>query len=126
MSFYTVIDIVGLQVIHIAYLVWHQCTVDIFLIDWERSRGVLLTTNQNPESIATPTTVTAPVSIWRTYFVANEWNEIQSLRKLNPTLLLLLVLLFLNVSCMSCWIRLTPMLSSRFGYGSRKCRRSYP
>ena len=59
---------------------------------------MLLTSNQNPESIATPTTVTAPVSIWRTYFVANEWNEIQSLRKLNPTLLLLLVLLFLNVS----------------------------
>lgn len=81
-------------------MVWHQCTVDIFLIDWERSRGMLLTTNQNPESIATPTTATAPVSIWRTYFVANEWNEIQSRRKLNPTLLLLLVLLFLNVSCM--------------------------
>ena len=88
------------QVLYIIYLVWHQCTIDIFFIDWERPRGVLLTTNQNVEqSTATiPTTVTSPVSIWRTYFVANEWNEIQSLRKTNPTLLLFLTLLFLNVS----------------------------
>ncbi|XP_036391497.1 meckelin-like [Megalops cyprinoides] len=37
------------------------------------------------------------VSAWRTFFVANEWNEIQTMRKLNPVLQLLLVLLILQV-----------------------------
>ena len=83
------------QLLHILYLLWHQCTVDVFFIDWERPRGVLLTSSQPVgANQATPTTATAPVSIWRTYFVANEWNEIQSITKINHTLLLCLVLLF--------------------------------
>lgn len=87
------------QVMHLAYLLWHQCTIDIFFIDWERPRGLLLTSSQPTGSTqATPTTATAPVSIWRTYFVANEWNEIQSVTKINHTLLLSLVLLFGQVS----------------------------
>lgn len=39
----------------------------------------------------------APVSIWRTYFVANEWNEIQTTRKINPTFQIMAVLFFLEV-----------------------------
>lgn len=39
------------------------------------------------------------VSIWRTYFVANEWNEIQTIRKINPTFQIISVLFFLEVSC---------------------------
>lgn len=39
----------------------------------------------------------APVSIWRTYFVANEWNEIQTTRKINPTFQVMAVLFFLEV-----------------------------
>ena len=26
------------------------------------------------------------VSIWRTYFLANEWNELHTSRKINPTM----------------------------------------
>lgn len=40
----------------------------------------------------------SPVSIWRTYFVANEWNEIQTIRKIDPTFQVIAVLFFLEVS----------------------------
>lgn len=40
----------------------------------------------------------SPVSIWRTYFVANEWNEIQTIRKINPTFQIMAVLFFLEVN----------------------------
>ena len=38
------------------------------------------------------------LSIWRTYFVANEWNELQSLRKTSISFLLLCVLFFYYVA----------------------------
>ncbi len=97
-----------LQVVHFVYMMWHQCTVDIFFMDWERPKGVLLSANQNTDTtdtadtkdgVVTSVPTRVPVSIWRTYFVANEWNEIQSLRKINHTLLLALVLLFIQVWC---------------------------
>ena len=38
-----------------------------------------------------------PVSVWRTYFVANEWNEIQTARKISPVFQYFATLLFLSV-----------------------------
>lgn len=38
-----------------------------------------------------------PVSIWRTYFVANEWNKIQTIRQISPTFQIIAVLFFLEV-----------------------------
>ncbi len=67
--------------------------VDIFFIDWERPRG-------KASSIGDTNTqkqAEAPVSIWRTYFVANEWNEIQTIRKTNPFFQIFCTLFFLNV-----------------------------
>ena len=67
-------------------------------MDWERPKGLTASSNQAPDaSGTTPTLNTAPISIWRTYFVANEWNEIQSLGKINYTLLLALVTFFIEV-----------------------------
>uniref|UniRef100_A0A8C7XKL6 Transmembrane protein 67 n=1 Tax=Oryzias sinensis TaxID=183150 RepID=A0A8C7XKL6_9TELE len=60
-----------------------QVTVDVFLIDWERPRS--------------KASRTVPVSIWRTYFVANEWNELQTVRKISPTFQIMAVLFFLEV-----------------------------
>jgi meckelin len=37
------------------------------------------------------------VSIWRTYFVANEWNEIQAVRKINKTFQVWAAVFFLVV-----------------------------
>lgn len=37
------------------------------------------------------------ISCWRTLFVSNEWNELQTFRKINPTIQLIGVLFFLKV-----------------------------
>ena len=55
-----------------------QCRVDVFFIDWERPRGKSRSVGSSGEKQQE-----APVSIWRTYFCANEWNEIQTTRKIN-------------------------------------------
>ncbi|XP_061531243.1 meckelin-like isoform X3 [Phycodurus eques] len=70
-----------------------QLSVDVFFIDWERprttaSRTAAGTTQQKRDL--------SPVSIWRTYFVANEWNEIQTVRKIRPTFQIMAVLFFLE------------------------------
>lgn len=70
-----------------AYLVYSHITLDIFLVDWERPRGG---TDQ-------------PVSIWRTYFVANEWNEIQTKRKINLNIHLLFTIMLLKVKITFFW-----------------------
>uniref|UniRef100_A0A1X7SQ26 Uncharacterized protein n=1 Tax=Amphimedon queenslandica TaxID=400682 RepID=A0A1X7SQ26_AMPQE len=62
--------------VQIIYLIWKQTSVRIFLIDWEKPKGA-------GQAKDTTVPITSTVSIWRTYFVANEWNEIQTNRKLN-------------------------------------------
>ena len=47
--------------------------MDIFLLDWERPKAIQGNQTGGGENLVTM----APVSIWRTYFIANEWNEIQ-------------------------------------------------
>lgn len=54
-----------LETLHLLYT---QTNVDIFFVDWEKARGQLGNKSM-------------PISIWRTYFVANEWNELQAMRK---------------------------------------------
>ncbi|XP_077454683.1 meckelin-like [Stigmatopora argus] len=71
-----------------------QLSVDVFFIDWERPRSKVTKTaaanGQQKRDLS-------PISIWRTYFVANEWNEIQTLRKIKPTFQIMAVLFFLEV-----------------------------
>lgn len=103
-----------------------QCNINIFFIDWERPRvkisstsGRLASGSKNvAESSAdgkkssgsaakTPdkiNTEMAGVSIWRTYFAANEWAEIQSKRKVNIGLQIFGVLFFLKVCCVICFL----------------------
>ncbi|XP_037360070.1 meckelin [Talpa occidentalis] len=71
-----------------------QITIDIFFIDWERPKGKVLKAVEGEGGVRS---ATVPVSIWRTYFVANEWNEIQTVRKINPLFQVLTVLFFLEV-----------------------------
>ncbi|CAF3358734.1 unnamed protein product [Rotaria socialis] len=70
-----------LKTFDIIHLIIRQAGVDIFFIDWEKPR----TGDRNN------------VSIWRTFFVANEYSEIQTFRRINVTFLLLSVLFFLKV-----------------------------
>ncbi|XP_064123966.1 meckelin isoform X4 [Loxodonta africana] len=71
-----------------------QVTIDIFFIDWERPKGKVLKAVEGEGGVRS---ATVPVSIWRTYFVANEWNEIQTVRKINPLFQVLTVIFFLEV-----------------------------
>ncbi|XP_022100949.1 meckelin-like isoform X1 [Acanthaster planci] len=80
----------SLDVLH---LIVYQCLGDIFLIDWERSRGRVVQSSDpgnNKGSVA-------PVSIWRTYFVANEWNELQEMRRSSVFFQMSAMLFFLEV-----------------------------
>ncbi|XP_033646702.1 meckelin-like [Asterias rubens] len=80
----------GLEVLH---LLVYQCLSDIFLIDWERSRGRVVQSNDAGGAKGN----VAPVSIWRTYFVANEWNELQEMRRSNIFFQMAAMLFFLEV-----------------------------
>ena len=80
--------------LEVVYLIWKQTTIKIFFIDWEKPKNV---SNSQTLDTVTPSTAVSPsVSIWRTYFIANEWNEIQTLRKTSPILILVITLLFLE------------------------------
>ena len=75
------VSFVWLKAISVLWMIGEQCTIDIFLIDWESPRpakGEI-------------------VSVWRMYFVANEWNELQVARKSSVSLRIILVLLVLKV-----------------------------
>ena len=93
-------------------LVVSQISVDIFLLDWERPHPVS-SGGERPSGVATTTKTTASgvshghgnteatkemaVSVWRTYLVANEWNELQTLRKTHLALQVVIVVLILRV-----------------------------
>ncbi|XP_053401621.1 meckelin-like isoform X2 [Mercenaria mercenaria] len=81
----------ALKFLEVAHMIFMQCSIDVFFIDWERSRGVV------SNSAETTKTKEVPVSIWRTYFVANEWNEIQAVRKINKTFQVWAAVFFLVV-----------------------------
>lgn len=63
-----------------------QSNVDIFFLDWEKPRGRI----QSKRGDGTKTKF-APISVWRTIFMANEWNELQRLRRYNLEFALLLL-----------------------------------
>ena len=81
----------ALKILEVVHVIFMQCMVDVFFIDWERSRGVLGNSADASKSKE------VPVSIWRTYFVANEWNEIQTIRKINKIFQIFAVVFFLVV-----------------------------
>ena len=75
-------------------VVYRQTQTDIFLIDWEKRRGTagvdvgVATGTAAAAAAAAAESKTGAVSVWRTLFVANEWNEIQTYRKVPYQLLL--------------------------------------
>eukprot|EP01028_Stygiella_incarcerata_P007522 TRINITY_DN3121_c0_g1_i1.p1 TRINITY_DN3121_c0_g1~~TRINITY_DN3121_c0_g1_i1.p1 ORF type:complete len:976 (+),score=158.64 TRINITY_DN3121_c0_g1_i1:108-3035(+) len=74
--------------LYMIIILWYQSHYDIFFVDWEKSRGRLLSKKPDKKGQM------APVSVWRTLFVCNEWNEIQTVRwtDLEFTLLVLFLL----------------------------------
>lgn len=82
-----------LKIVEIIHFVTSQCMIDIFFIDWERPKEGGNKMSADGKSVGTGSSV----SIWRTYFVANEWNEIQTIRKTNVFFQLMASLFFLEV-----------------------------
>ena len=76
-------SLTGFTVLHPTLLPGLQTCPDIFFIDWERARRVVPRGGGREEA--------APVSCWRTLFVANEWNELQTLRLTSPAFSLFLL-----------------------------------
>ena len=76
-------------------MIGKQVSVDIFFIDWERPRA--RSSVMQPRSQTLPENTEQPVSIWRTYFVANEWNEIQAKRRISLTFQLIVTVFLLKV-----------------------------
>ncbi|KFP71627.1 Meckelin, partial [Acanthisitta chloris] len=85
----------SLKALHFLQFLVSQLTIDIFFIDWERPKGKV---RKAVEGEGVTKSAAAPVSIWRTYFIANEWNEIQTVRRINPLFQVLAVLFFLEVA----------------------------
>ncbi|KAF7691901.1 meckelin [Silurus meridionalis] len=85
----------ALKAVQFLHELWLQMSVDIFFIDWERPRSSK--SSKPVEGCGEGKSAAPTVSIWRTYFVANEWNEIQTIRKINPTFQIISVLFFLEV-----------------------------
>lgn len=101
----------SLKFVEVACMIWHQISIDIFLMDWERPRasGNLPRPQVNGSSSLHNTVPEShKVSIWRTYFVANEWNEIQTVRKTSLSLQLLVVMLCLKVFGWEKWTLAVP------------------
>lgn len=77
--------------IEVANILWMQTKVDLFFMDWERPK---ITPPPPPGS---PQVQPNLVSIWRTYLVANEWNEIQATRRTSIAVQLLVTIFTLQV-----------------------------
>ncbi|XP_010778193.1 meckelin-like isoform X1 [Notothenia coriiceps] len=84
----------ALKAVQFLHKLFMQVSIDVFFIDWERPR---CKANRTVQAAGEPKRDPSPVSIWRTYFVANEWNEIQTIRKISPTFQIMAVLFFLEV-----------------------------
>ena len=81
----------ALKLVNILYLLYSQISVDVFLVDWERP-PLVTSKAREAGSESEP-----PVSVWRTYLVANEWNELQTRRKTQAGLQLVLIIFLMRV-----------------------------
>lgn len=85
----------SLKIVHLAYIIFIQITIDLFFIDWEQPKSYH--TNYSLNYKVESKKERLSVSIWRTYFIANEWNELQTYRKVNLSLVLFGLIFLLNV-----------------------------
>ncbi|KAL9644222.1 hypothetical protein ABK040_005683 [Willaertia magna] len=90
--FYFTLLLLGLigKVFDIGYEFYKQCTYDIFFIDWEKSKGKVVGTGGRAEGNYTS------VSIWRSYFMAKEWEKLQRVTWTSLEFSLLVVLLLMD------------------------------
>jgi len=86
------------KVLQVALLVYKQCTVRIFFIDWEKEkegRNLDLEDGNNENQDSKDKPGHPNVSVWRSILIANEWCEMQGERHTDVDFTLMFLLLFL-------------------------------
>ncbi len=93
---YLIIIIVSivLKILQVLLLVYRQCTVDVFFIDWEKERGGGGDDKANSDAYNKDKPSYSNVSVWRSILIANEWCEMQAQRHTDIDLSLMFLLLF--------------------------------
>ncbi len=91
---YLIIVIVSIvcKIIQVLLLLYRQCTVDVFFIDWEKERS-----SEEKASVDThgkEKAMHSNISVWRSILIANEWCEMQAQRHTDIDLTLMFLLLF--------------------------------
>jgi len=89
-----------LKTLDILHLIIRQGNIDIFFMDWEKSKTGWKSPGEDFFSIMREMSFLGnpnSVSVWRSYFVANEYSEIQAFRRINVTFQLIFVLFLLKV-----------------------------
>mmetsp|Transcript_20051 Transcript_20051/g.48369 ORF Transcript_20051/g.48369 Transcript_20051/m.48369 type:complete len:1132 (-) Transcript_20051:248-3643(-) len=88
-----VISCIVCKILQVLVLVYRQCNVDIFFIDWEKERG----SSDQPAGSGNDKdrALNSNVSVWRTILIANEWCEMQGSRHTDIDFTLMFLLLFL-------------------------------
>jgi meckelin len=103
------------QVVKLLKLFFDMITLDIFFIDWERPKAFntsdhflhgsnkshpgtpSISSSLKPTLSSSPSPTNDCVSAWRNYFVANEWQELITKRKISVQLHVIFVVAVLMV-----------------------------
>ncbi|KAJ3031514.1 hypothetical protein HDV00_008254, partial [Rhizophlyctis rosea] len=80
------------QGVYLGQKLYDQCMSPVFFMDWEKSRGRVVTPGGEGEGTAKE----APVSVWRRIFMANFWCELQTYRPHNVALSLVIMYVVLS------------------------------
>ncbi|KAL3995461.1 Meckelin (Transmembrane protein 67) family protein [Acanthocheilonema viteae] len=101
----------ALKLISLFHCSAHIILTETFFIDWERPRVTFEINNETTSSsdMRKNAKITQPV-IWRTYLVANEWNELQDYRKTCVGLQMITMIALLRWLKLENWAAITPGL----------------
>lgn len=80
----------GLRCLSLLHRLGEQALAEVFFVDWERPKGVVRVGEMSPSQDNHPPDPAgyqeAPVSIWRCYFLACKWLNLQTRRSVAPIL----------------------------------------
>jgi hypothetical protein len=97
---------IPLQVFQVAFIIFRSVNMDIFFIDWEKSRFPSKAPDDIPD-----------VSTWRSLFATNEWNELLNYRRCSLEFTLILIMWLLSGQN---WIYVTTSRPNQFDLSEGK------
>ncbi|KAG7208561.1 hypothetical protein KM043_014777 [Ampulex compressa] len=105
------------KVVEVIGFIYRQWNMDIFFIDWEQPRKLAnefkydSPLQVNILNLQKLTNMKLTLLIWRTYFVANEWLNLQTRRRTNILLQTIFTLSILEVIGLHFWTAAIPELT---------------